>query len=117
MSPWTFDKGFGGWQFERAMQISRCVIATWAVLFLAGPLWSQTSGLAQRVASTSLRLPSSPPVLGYSTTNAFGTLTFSNPVAIVAPPGETNRLFVVEQGGRIAVITNLANPTRSVSHE
>jgi glucose/arabinose dehydrogenase len=59
-------------------------------------------------------MPPAPPVLGYFTTNAFGPLVFSNPVAIVAPRGETNRLFVVEQRGRIAVITNLANPTRSV---
>ena len=96
------------------MKTSRCVIALWAALFLAGQLWSQGSGLAQRVANTSLRMPPSPPVLGYDTTNAFGTLTFPNPVAIVTPPDETNRLFVVEQGGRIAVITNLANPTRAV---
>jgi uncharacterized repeat protein (TIGR03806 family) len=35
-------------------------------------------------------------------------------VAIVTPPGETNRIFVVEQAGRIAVIANLAAPTRTV---
>jgi len=29
-------------------------------------------------------------------------------------PGETNRLFILEKGGDIAVITNLASPTRSV---
>ncbi len=47
-------------------------------------------------------------------TDAFGSLTFPNPVGIVSPPGETNRLFIIEQGGRISVITNLANPTRTV---
>jgi glucose/arabinose dehydrogenase len=52
---------------------------------------------------------------GYAVSNAFGpTLTFTAPVALVTPPGETNRLFVVEQSGRIAVITNLANPNRTV---
>lgn len=50
----------------------------------------------------------------YRVVNAFGALSFSGPMAIVTPPGETNRVFVVEQAGRIAVITNLANPTRSV---
>src|SRR4030095_16097780 len=35
-------------------------------------------------------------------------------VCIVAPPGETNRMFIVEQIGRVVVITNLANPTRTV---
>ena len=59
-------------------------------------------------------MPPAPPVLGYATTNAFGTLTFTDPVAIVWPPGGTNRLFVVEQRGRIGVITNMANPTRAV---
>jgi hypothetical protein len=51
---------------------------------------------------------------GYAISNAFPGLTFSQPVAIVSAPGESNRLFVIEQAGRIAVITNLANPTRSV---
>lgn len=59
-------------------------------------------------------MPSTLPVFGYATTNAFGSLAFTDPVAIVSPPGETNRLFMVEQRGRIAVITNLAEPTRSV---
>src|SRR5215471_6152198 len=50
----------------------------------------------------------------YATSNAFPGLTFTNPVAIVSPPGETNRLFIVEKKGRIVVITNLAAPTRTV---
>jgi uncharacterized repeat protein (TIGR03806 family) len=76
------------------------------------PLWAQ--GGPGRVANTTLHLPSSPPSAGYILTNAFGNLSFMWPVGIVTPPGETNRLFVVEQQGRIAVITNLANPTRTV---
>lgn len=68
----------------------------------------------QRVPNTTLQMPQTPPVFGYAVTNAFGTLTFTAPVAITSPPGETNRLFIVEQGGRIAVITNLAVPNRSV---
>ena len=51
---------------------------------------------------------------GYAISNAFPGLTFSQPVAIVSAPGETNRLFIIEQAGRIAVITNLLNPTRTV---
>ncbi|MEO8428304.1 MAG: PQQ-dependent sugar dehydrogenase [Verrucomicrobiota bacterium] len=64
--------------------------------------------------NTTLRMPESPPAFGFRTENAFGSLDFSDPVALVTPPGETNRLFVVEQAGRISVITNLANPTRTV---
>ena len=33
---------------------------------------------------------------------------------MAAPPGETNRLFVVERAGRIIVITNLVVPNRTV---
>jgi glucose/arabinose dehydrogenase len=39
--------------------------------------------------------------------------TFSNPVYVTAPPGDSSRLFVVEQAGRIRVIQNgqkLAKP-------
>jgi glucose/arabinose dehydrogenase len=51
---------------------------------------------------------------GFAPTNAFPSLVFSNPVCLVSPPGETNRLFVVEKHGRIIVITNLAAPTRTI---
>lgn len=69
----------------------------------------------QRVPNTTLtNLPPAPPVFGYAATNAFPGVTFTDPLAIATPPGETNRLFIVEQAGRIAVITNLAAPNRSV---
>ncbi len=58
--------------------------------------------------------PAAPPRNGYSFTDALPGLTFSQPVAITTPPGETNRLFVVEKTGRIIVVTNLASPTRTV---
>lgn len=51
---------------------------------------------------------------GYIPTNAFPALVFSNPVCITSPPGETNRLFIVEKHGRIIAITNLMNPTRTI---
>jgi glucose/arabinose dehydrogenase len=51
---------------------------------------------------------------GYVPTNAFPSLIFSNPVCIASPPGETNRLFIVEKHGRIIVITNLSAPTRTI---
>lgn len=50
----------------------------------------------------------------YRVVNAFGALSFTGPMAIVTPPGETNRVFIVEQAGRISVITNLTSPTRTV---
>jgi glucose/arabinose dehydrogenase/mono/diheme cytochrome c family protein len=71
-----------------------------------------TAQVPPRVPNTTLQFPSSPPAHGYRTTNAFPGLTFNQPLAIASPPGETNRLFIVEKGGRIQVIPDLANPTQ-----
>jgi glucose/arabinose dehydrogenase len=67
-----------------------------------------------REANSTLKLPLDPVLLTYFATNAFPSLPFEGPVAVTSPPGETNQLFVVERAGRIVVITNLANPTRTV---
>ncbi len=58
-----------------------------------------------------LNFPLNLPTPGYTTVNAFPGLNFGQPVCIAAPPGETNRLFVLSKGGQMYVITNLANPT------
>ncbi len=84
------------------------------LLTLGGKLAAQPFGLSGRIGNSTLRLPASAPSYGYATTNAFGGLSFADPMAVRTPPGETNRLFVVEQNGVIAVITNLAAPTRTV---
>jgi glucose/arabinose dehydrogenase/mono/diheme cytochrome c family protein len=81
----------------------------WAIL-----LPGLACGSGGRLPNTTLRLPPNPPIFGYTATNAFGNLSFSRPVGMVTPSGETNRLFVVEQSGRISVITNLAAPSRTV---
>jgi len=67
----------------------------------------------QRVANTTLAMPSAPPSFGFTHTNAFPGLIFTNPVCVASPPGETNRLFVVGKNGVITVITNLAAPTET----
>jgi glucose/arabinose dehydrogenase len=68
----------------------------------------------QRVNATTLRMPQAAPSsssFSYTTTNAFPTLSsFSQPLCLRTPPGETNRIFVVEKCGTISVVTNLANP-------
>src|SRR2546421_8249601 len=96
-----------------------CVKICWTwVLCLAAllfPFLSEAQALPlQRVANTSLHFPTAPPTYGFTYTNAFPGLAFANPVCIVSPPGETNRLFIVEKTGRIDVITNLANPTKTL---
>ncbi len=76
---------------------------------------AQSGGPIERVPNATMtNLPANPPGYAYSSTNALGTLVFTNPVAIASPPGETNRLFVLEKRGRIVVITNLASPTRTI---
>src|SRR5437899_315665 len=74
----------------------------------------QASAQWQRVPNATLAMPSSPPTYGYTSANAFPGLVFTNPVGIVNPPGETNRLFVVGKNGFIYVVTNLAAPTLSI---
>ena len=65
-----------------------------------------------RVANSSLNLPANLASGTYSTVNAFPGLIFTDPVAIVSAPGESNRLFIVEQIGRISVIPDLSSPSR-----
>lgn len=50
-------------------------------------------------------------LLPYVTEEAFN-LRFDQPIGIVSPPGETNRLFILEKPGRIIVIPDLAHPAR-----
>ena len=67
----------------------------------------------ERVPNTTLSLPERPPALGFRWEQAFPEIrSFAQPVALVAPPGEKNRLFVVERAGRIRVIPDLENPRR-----
>jgi uncharacterized repeat protein (TIGR03806 family) len=82
-------------------------------LAILAPLTS-FSGPLQRLPNTTLAMPASPLAFGYTSTNALGSLVFTNPVAIASPPGETNRLFIVEKKGLIVVVTNLAAPTRTI---
>ncbi len=67
-----------------------------------------------REPNTTLKVPQVPGGFGYQMVDALPGLAFEAPVAIATPPGETNRLFIVEQRGRISVITNLAQPTKTI---
>jgi len=71
-------------------------------------------GALERDPNTTLQLPAAPPQFGYTLANGFPTVSLSQPVCIASPPGETNRLFILEKAGTIVVITNLASPTRAV---
>ncbi|MDP3071751.1 MAG: PQQ-dependent sugar dehydrogenase [Opitutaceae bacterium] len=69
-----------------------------------------------RVAATSLRVPANPPAAAFTTERVFAPLTFTQPVAVVTPPGETRRLFIVEKTGRIWLIPDVTAtpPTRTL---
>jgi uncharacterized repeat protein (TIGR03806 family) len=67
-----------------------------------------------RVPNTTLRMPTQIPDAAFTVQDAFSGLSFSSPVAIVSAPGDANRLFILEKGGRIQVITNLASPNKTL---
>ena len=71
------------------------------------PVWWAAAVVV--LGGCSPRAHSSNESLPYATVSAF-KLKFDQPVAIVSPPGETNRLFIVEKTGRIEVIPDLAKP-------
>jgi glucose/arabinose dehydrogenase len=64
-----------------------------------------------RQANTTLNLPVNlPSATGWNTENALGTLNFNHPICITSVPGETHRLFIVERGGTMQVVSLTANP-------
>jgi glucose/arabinose dehydrogenase/mono/diheme cytochrome c family protein len=66
-----------------------------------------------RVPNTTLNMPQRPATRGYTVQQQFGR-AFTAPVALATPPGETNRLFIVEQNGRISLVTNITAATPTV---
>src|SRR5438874_2658994 len=86
----------------------------WISLALTLGLIEPQARASGHPTNNTIRLPALPPLDGFSLTNLFPGLTFDHPVAITSPPGETNRLFIVERPGRIIAITNLAAPTKTV---
>ena len=45
---------------------------------------------------------------------AYGGVGFNEPVQVAFAPGETNRAYVVERAGRVAVVRDTTRPTREV---
>ncbi|MBX3732187.1 MAG: PQQ-dependent sugar dehydrogenase [Verrucomicrobiae bacterium] len=84
-----------------------------AALLLMGASVGTTAGGLVRQPNHSLRLPQNPGRFGFRLVDALN-LQFDVPVRVVFPPGETNRVFVVEKGGVVAVVTNIAAPSRTV---
>lgn len=47
---------------------------------------------------------------GYGLQTAFPGVSFIAPIGFATPPGESNRLFVMERAGRIKLLPNLSSP-------
>jgi uncharacterized repeat protein (TIGR03806 family) len=91
-------------------------IKVWLLIAVMGPLGAMAGEKFYRVTPYGVNMPLVPANKGavYVLKDAFPGLQFVNPVAVASPPGETNRLFVVERAGRIIEIADLRNPTRNV---
>ncbi len=81
--------------------------------WIGGAFAEPESGLV-RVSNARLNLPLSPQLYDYHAVDLFPGISFERPVRVRTPAGEQDRLFVVEQGGRILVIPDLARPRVSV---
>src|SRR5688500_4552549 len=73
-------------------------------------------GALTRQANNTINMPQDPQpsAQSYVIKEALNGLEFDKPVGFAVEPGEANRLFVVERTGRIILITDLANPSRTV---
>jgi uncharacterized repeat protein (TIGR03806 family) len=68
-------------------------------------------------AASPLKLPAElPSATGYTTTDALPGVRFRGPLCIVTPPGETDRLFILEKDGTIQVVIGYgsAKPKKQV---
>ena len=80
----------------------------------ADTMVSITFATSLRIPNATLNVPATPPTTTYTTTPAFGALTFTQPINMAAVPGDAQRLFVVQRGGTIRVIPNVSAPSSSV---
>ena len=80
------------------------------------PLLPTLIALALPALAASLELPPGlPSTSGYQLQDALPGIPFKQPLAIASPPGEKDRLFIVEKGGQIQVITGYPEkPSKSV---
>ena len=69
-----------------------------------------------RFANPHLKVPADPPSTGLALVDALPGLTFSEPLCLASPPGESERLFVCEKGGVIRVVPDVgaASPSAPV---
>ncbi len=69
---------------------------------------------AARLPLDTSAMPAEPPAEAIEVVDAFPGLTFSSPIDVVSPPGETNRLFILEKGGDLELIPDLSSPSKTL---
>ena len=81
---------------------------------VGGPGGQSNAGTVTVTVSPSLRVPpadfdvpASPPATSWTVNPALGSLTFTQPVCLTSPPGDTRRLFVCEKTGRLRVVPDV----------
>jgi hypothetical protein len=99
--------------FIRRAASRQLTVGTWLVVLALG-IFAANGEVLRRQPNATLKMPLTAPEPGFTSELAFNDLRFIQPVAIASPPGETNRLFIVEKWGHVCVITNLAAPTKTV---
>ncbi|MDA7880952.1 hypothetical protein N9A94_01450, partial [Akkermansiaceae bacterium] len=69
-----------------------------------------------RVANTSINMPATAPASVIEVENAFPGLSFSSPLCLRSPDGDTQRLFVCEKTGDLELIPDVtaATPSKTV---
>ncbi len=95
----------------------RPVLRSWLCLSLFATAALSALGQITRVANTTLTLPPTlqTQTLGYRTEVAFPGISFNQPLGFATPPGETNRVFVLEKPGRIQVVSGIGStPVKSL---
>ncbi|MGV3775069.1 MAG: hypothetical protein ACO1QB_19385, partial [Verrucomicrobiales bacterium] len=89
-------------------------------LFVAPALLCCLDTIAQtntRLPAPAHTLPANPNNTNfvYELQDAFPNSSFMSPVNVVAPPGETNRLFILERIGRLLEVADLNDPQPRVA--
>ncbi len=73
-----------------------------------------TISSAARLPLDTSKMPPEPPAQAITLVDAFPGLSFSQPIDVASPPGETNRLFILEKGGDLELIPDLSAPSRTL---
>ncbi len=68
---------------------------------------SITTQAAPKIPNPQIDVPANPPATSLGLVNAFPAASFSQPVCLASPPGDTKRLFVCEKGGVLKLIPDV----------